>query len=66
MAEPYGREWLTVEQAAEYLQVSVQMVRRYIHDGRLPASQLVPNGKYRIKANDIDKMLEKSVVTLHI
>jgi excisionase family DNA binding protein len=65
MAQDYGREWLTVEQTAEYLQCSRDMIRAYIHSGKLPAAQLSEGGRYRIKAIDIDKMLEKSVTTLH-
>lgn len=50
-------EYLTVKQAADYLQISTQTVRRYITDGKLQASQIVPNGKIRIPKLCIDELL---------
>ena len=55
------RDWLSVAQTAEYLQVSTRTVHRYLDSGRLLASQLVPKGTIRISAISIEKMLEKSI-----
>jgi excisionase family DNA binding protein len=37
---PIPPEWLTVEQAADWLQVSTKTIRRYIETGSLPAVNL--------------------------
>ena len=54
------RDWLTLAQAAEYLQVSPFTLRRWIKDKKLPAKQL--NGRksqWRIKANDLEDFLKR-------
>jgi excisionase family DNA binding protein len=50
------REWLTVKQAAEYLQVSTATITRWIREGTLAASQV--GSTYRIAAATIERMLE--------
>ena len=50
------REVLTVEQAAEYLQMHKGTVYRYIREGLLPAVRL---GKvYRLLRQDVDAFLD--------
>src|SRR5690606_30170222 len=49
---------LTTEEAAEYLQVTVDTVRRYIREGRLRASRL--GREYRIRQEDLDAFLDPS------
>ena len=50
------REILTVEQAAEYLQIHKVTVYKYIHSGLLPAAKL---GKvYRIYRKDVEVLLD--------
>lgn len=50
------REILTVEQAAEYLQMHKGTVYRYIREGLLPAVRL---GKvYRLLRRDVDAFLD--------
>lgn len=49
-------EWLTVKQAAEYLQVSEATIIRWIKNGTLVASQI--GSTYRIAAATIERMLE--------
>lgn len=50
------REVLTVEQAAEYLQMHKGTVYRYIREGLLPAVRL---GKvYRLLRRDVDAFLD--------
>jgi excisionase family DNA binding protein len=55
------RELLTVEQAAEYLQVHKVTVYKYIRLGWLPAAKL---GKvYRIFRRDVEALLSKLTLT---
>ena len=51
-----AEELLTVKQAAELLQVTVNTVKRYIYAGLLPAFK-IPGGQHRIKREDIDGLL---------
>lgn len=51
------REWLTVKQTCEYLQLDAQTVRRYINIGKLEGRQIVDGGKWRISAASIEKLL---------
>ncbi len=53
---PVLPEWLTVEQAAEWLQVSVKTIRRYIEAGSLPAVNLGGRA-VRIRRQDLDAWL---------
>ena len=56
--QPIAHEWLTVRQAAKYLQVHPNTIRSYVTAGVLSASQLVPGGKLRISSASIEKLLE--------
>ena len=47
---------LTVEQAAAYLQVCTESVRRWIKEKKLPASKL-PKG-YRIDSDDLNNFVK--------
>ena len=58
--QPIAREWLTVRQAAEYLQVHPNTIHTYVKSGVLSASQLVPRGRLRISFLSIEKLLEKT------
>ena len=54
----HGREVLTVEQAAEYLQIHKVTLYKYIRSGALPAAKL---GKvYRIFRRDLEALVEAS------
>lgn len=55
-----SHEWMTLQQAAEYMQVSTRTVHRWIKAGRLRIAQVVPGGLVRVSAVSIEKMLEKS------
>ena len=51
------RLWLTVEEAADYLQVSVPTVYRWMREGVLPRHKV---GKVaRIKKEDLDSLMEE-------
>ncbi len=54
---PGTPEWLTVEQAAEWLQVSTKTIRRYIEAGSLTAVNLGGRA-IRIRRQDLDAWLE--------
>ena len=49
-------EWLTTEQAAEYLQVSKATITRWIREGTMPATLI--GSIYRIAAADLERLLE--------
>lgn len=49
--------WLSVRDAAEYLGVDQQAVRRYISAGLLPAYKQRGNGRLKIKRADIDALM---------
>lgn len=54
----HDREVLTVEQAAEYLQIHKVTIYKYIRSGVLPAAKL---GKvYRIFRRDLEALVEAS------
>ena len=57
---PITHEWVTVRQAALYLQVHPNTIRSYVNAGVLSASQLVPGGRLRISFLSIEKLLEKT------
>lgn len=58
--QPIAHEWLTVRQAAAYLQVHRNTIHTYVKQGILSGSQLVPNGRLRISFLSIEKLLEKT------
>jgi excisionase family DNA binding protein len=49
--------WLTVDQAAAYLQVIPNTIRNLIHDGSLKAARL--GYKFRIERVDLDLMMTR-------
>ena len=52
------REWLTVEQAADYLQLSQSSIRSYIRQGRLEARRIAGKRKVLIHRSELLKLLE--------
>jgi excisionase family DNA binding protein len=50
--------WLTTEAAAEYLQVSVDTMRRWARTGVIPAAKLGNRGGFRFRREDLDRFLE--------
>lgn len=51
------RRWVTLNEAAEYLNVVPHTVRRYIAAGQLPAYRLAGRQTIRIKVEDLDAMM---------
>ena len=59
MDEPQPREWLTVEQVADLLQVAQETVRRWIRSGELPVLDLGgPKTGYRIRRDELDRFIQ--------
>lgn len=54
------REWLTMKQAAESLQVHPRTVERWIRRGLVKASQPVRHGHIRVSAVSIERLRESS------
>ncbi len=54
---PNAPEWYTIEQAAEWLQVSTKTIRRYIEAGSLPAVNLGGRA-IRIRRQDLEAWLQ--------
>jgi excisionase family DNA binding protein len=53
----FSREYITVEQIAENLGVSDDLVRKWIREKKLPAYQF--GKEYRIKIIEYDKFVER-------
>jgi excisionase family DNA binding protein len=53
-----SRDWLTTDEAAEYLQVHVNTVRRWAREGAIPAAKLGNRGGFRFRREDLDRFLE--------
>jgi len=51
-----AEQFLTIAEAAAYLRVHEQTVRRYVAADKLPVSRL-PSGVMRLKRSDLDAML---------
>jgi excisionase family DNA binding protein len=56
--EPEIRELLTVEQAANYLQLSQSSIRSYIRQGKLKAFRVAGKRKVLIHKEELLKLLE--------
>ena len=53
-----GRDFMTVEQAAAYLQLSQSSMRSYIRDGKLKAFRIAGKRKVLIQREDLMALLE--------
>jgi excisionase family DNA binding protein len=50
--------WLTTPEAAKYLQVHVETMRRWGRTGVIPAAKLGNRGGFRFRREDLDDFLE--------
>ena len=53
------RDWLTTEEAAEYLQVHINTMRRWARTGVIPAAKLGNRGGFRFRREALDAFLER-------
>jgi len=53
---------MTLKQVAEYLQVSIMTVKRYIYQGQLRTLK-TPGGQHRIRKSDVEAMLREFTST---
>ena len=51
-------EILTANEAATRLQIHLITLYRWVSEGKLPAQRL-PNGRLRIKAKEIEKLIDR-------
>ena len=56
--EQEPKELLSVQEAADFLGLSVSTIRRYIRDGRLPAYRVAGERLLRIKRSDLEALLD--------
>ena len=48
--------WMTVEDVAEYLQLSMDMIYKMAQQGKLPASKI--GAQWRFKREEVDKWVK--------
>lgn len=58
MSTANRRQWLTQEEAADYLKITPRTVRRMVSSGQLPAFRLGPR-LLRIDLADVDALLRR-------
>ena len=52
-------EWLRTPEAAKYLGVHIETMRRWARDAEIPAAKLGNRGGFRFKREDLDRFLER-------
>jgi excisionase family DNA binding protein len=52
-------EWLRTPEAARYLGVHIETIRRWAREGAIPAAKLGNRGGFRFKREDLDRFLEE-------
>ena len=55
----YSKPWLSLEEAAEYLEVSTSTVYRWCEEGKLPFYKLAGTGRRRFKREDLDALYQR-------
>lgn len=66
--QPVAREWLTIDDAAEYIGVTERTIRKYISQGTLPASRIKGSRLVRIDRPDLDALfvpIEPNEIEVH-
>jgi excisionase family DNA binding protein len=51
--------WLRTPEAAKYLGVHEETIRRWAREGTIPAAKLGNRGGFRFKREDLDRFLER-------
>jgi excisionase family DNA binding protein len=57
LSEGADRDWLTVAQVAQRLQLHEETIRRWIRDGQFPVLDLGKKAGYRIRPADLDTFI---------
>ena len=52
-----GDEWLTVEEIAGRVKVTVETVRRWLRAGRLQGVRISDKAGWRVKASEVDRFM---------
>ncbi len=53
-----GTDWLRTPEAARYLGVHIETMRRWAREGTIPAAKLGNRGGFRFRREDLDRFLE--------
>jgi DNA repair protein RadD len=51
--------WLRTPEAARYLGVHIETIRRWAREGTIPAAKLGNRGGFRFRREDLDAFLER-------
>ena len=51
-------EWVRTPEAARYLGVHIETMRRWAREGAIPAAKLGNRGGFRFRVEDLDRFLE--------
>ena len=54
--------YLTVKQAADFLNVTDGTIRNWIREGVFPAYQVNPGGRILLKSSDIEKAIDQKKI----
>ena len=52
-------EWIRTPDAAKYLGVHIETMRRWAREGAIPSAKLGNRGGFRFKRDDLDRFLER-------
>ena len=52
-------EFLTINEASEYLKLGRRTLYKYMDDGILPYYILKPSGRWRLRREDLDSLMER-------
>jgi excisionase family DNA binding protein len=51
-------DWMRTPEAAKYLGVHIETMRRWAREGAVPAAKLGNRGGFRFRREDLDRFLE--------
>ncbi len=58
MERPNSEGWLRTREAAAYLQVNEETLRRWVRTGVIPAAKLGNRGGFRFRREDLDRFVQ--------
>ncbi len=58
----FHTEWITVSEAAEWLNVSPQTIRNWIRLGLFRGRRLNPQGNIMVKVSDIEEAIDEGEI----